>query len=299
MIVGINRNAMSIAVITAAALFLIILGIMLVMYRNSATKRKSTRMKGYKNTWLFHDFYIKVYNAFFTGKDPDELGVKMGIKVEEYYSNCRIAGTVPDVRRLIVYYIYGIILMTVFVLLGVFTNYSLSLIGFLLFIYFVYYEQMRTKSKADAARAEMAADLPRFLDILQSELQVGLPIEIAIQTITTRMDTLLSRELQRAITDSDMGASGWAEAMEQLAAKYDIETLSDFVSDTVTSYRKGISVADSVSRKTRDIRNTHLLNAKESATKKTNTMLLPIMIFQFLPMIIFVMIPVFMQLQEF
>lgn len=298
MFAGVNKDAMFIAVITGAAIFLVVLSLVLVTYSNTTKRKRSARLKSYQSTWLFHDFYKKVYNAFFGRKDPDELGVKIGIKVEDYYRNCRVAGVTPDTRRLVAYYVYGIVLMVVFVIVGMFTNYLMYALGFVFFIYFVYYEQMRVKSKADEARSQMADDLPRFLDILQSELEVGLPVEIAIQTIISRMDTLLAWELQMALSDSDLGASGWAEAMERMAEKYDIETLSDFVSDTVTSYRKGVSVAASVARKTTDIRKAHLLNAKETATKKTNTMLMPIMLFQFAPMIVFIMIPVFKQLQS-
>lgn len=93
-----------------------------------------------------------------------------------------------------------------------------------------------------------------------------------------------------------MGASGWQQAMEDVAARYDEETLSDFVLNVSTSYTKGVSIAATVSRKAEDIRETHVLAVKERAGKVTNTILLPMAIFQLMPMIVFLIIPILSEL---
>ena len=72
--------------------------------------------------------------------------------------------------------------------------------------------------------------------------------------------------------------------------------MSDFVLNVSTSYSKGISIADTVSRKANDIRNTNLLKAKERAGKVTNTILLPMALFQLMPMIVFLIIPIMSEL---
>ena len=76
-----------------------------------------------------------------------------------------------------------------------------------------------------------------------------------------------------------LGISGWNQAVENVAEKYDVETLNDFAMDISTSYKKGIPVVHSVARKTKEIRQTHLLTVKERASKATNTILMPIIFF--------------------
>ena len=51
-----------------------------------------------------------------------------------------------------------------------------------------------------------------------------------------------------------LGISGWNQAVENVAEKYDVETLNDFAMDISTSYKKGIPVVHSVARKTKEIR---------------------------------------------
>lgn len=145
-------------------------------------------------------------------------------------------------------------------------------------------------------KEQVAAELPRFLDILQTELIVGLPIETSIYIICEKFDSLISREFLEALNEMELGISGWQQALEKVAAKYDIETLSDFVLDVSTSYMKGVSITDSVVRKTKEVKETHLLNIKERAGKATNTMLIPMAIFQFIPLIVLIMFPTMIQI---
>lgn len=138
-------------------------------------------------------------------------------------------------------------------------------------------------------------ELPRFLDLLKPELEIGMPIETAVYMICEKFDSLLSEELLLSMQEMRLGVSGWNKAIENVAAKYDVETLNDFAMDISTSYRKGIPVVHSVERKTQEIRKTHLLTVKERATKATNTILIPTMLFQFLPMMAFIIFPIFQQ----
>ena len=168
--------------------------------------------------------------------------------------------------------------------------------GILGFFILVGYEQMTLNAKAESMKAQIADELPRFLDLLQAELQIGMPIENAMLVICEKFPALISTEFLRALSESQMGASGWQQAMEDVAARYDEETLSDFVLNVSTSYTKGVSIAATVSRKAEDIRETHVLAVKERAGKVTNTILLPMAIFQLMPMIVFLIIPILSEL---
>ena len=192
--------------------------------------------------------------------------------------------------------IYGLLLFPISIILSLTISSVFCFIGAIFFLLLVYREQQKIGKKAEEMRLQVSSELPRFLDLLQSELIVGMPIENAIYIIAEKFDSLLSREFLEAMNEMELGISGWQQAIEKVATKYGIETLSEFVLDVSTSYSKGVSIADTGVRKTKEIKETHLLNIKERAGKATNKLVLETTIFQIAPMIVYIMFPVMVTL---
>jgi len=289
-----QKQALFISLCMGAAILIFIIFLTAMQY--SKSNKHSVYGKNNPDDWLFHNFYLKVYSAFFGIKEPEDVAIKLGINIEKYYKNCQLTRTRPKAKRLIVNTIYGFAAFLVSILLSLLVSPVFAALGVFLFFYLVFFEQQRLNSKAEEMKEQVAAELPRFLDILQTELIVGLPIETSIYIICEKFDSLISREFLEALNEMELGISGWQQALEKVAAKYDIETLSDFVLDVSTSYMKGVSITDSVVRKTKEVKETHLLNIKERAGKTTNTMLIPMAIFQFIPLIVLIMFPTMIQI---
>lgn len=289
-----QKQALFISLCMGAAILIFIIFLTAMQY--SKSNKHSVYGKNNPDDWLFHNFYLKVYSAFFGIKEPEDVAIKLGINIEKYYKNCQLTRTRPNAKRLIVNTIYGFAAFLVSILLSLLVSPVFAALGVFLFFYLVFFEQQRLNSKAEEMKEQVAAELPRFLDILQTELIVGLPIETSIYIICEKFDSLISREFLEALNEMELGISGWQQALEKVAAKYDIETLSDFVLDVSTSYMKGVSITDSVVRKTKEVKETHLLNIKERAGKTTNTMLIPMAIFQFIPLIVLIMFPTMIQI---
>lgn len=289
-----QKQALFISLCMGAAILIFIIFLTAMQY--SKSNKHSVYGKNNPDDWLFHNFYLKVYSAFFGIKEPEDVSIKLGINIEKYYKNCQLTRTRPNAKRLIVNTIYGFAAFLVSILLSLLVSPVFAALGVFLFFYLVFFEQQRLNSKAEEMKEQVAAELPRFLDILQTELIVGLPIETSIYIICEKFDSLISREFLEALNEMELGISGWQQALEKVAAKYDIETLSDFVLDVSTSYMKGVSITDSVVRKTKEVKETHLLNIKERAGKTTNTMLIPMAIFQFIPLIVLIMFPTMIQI---
>lgn len=289
-----QKQALFISLCMGAAILIFIIFLTAMQY--SKSNKHSVYGKNNPDDWLFHNFYLKVYSAFFGIKEPEDVAIKLGINIEKYYKNCQLTRTRPNAKRLIVNTIYGFAAFLVSILLSLLVSPVFAALGVFLFFYLVFFEQQRLNSKAEKMKEQVAAELPRFLDILQTELIVGLPIETSIYIICEKFDSLISREFLEALNEMELGISGWQQALEKVAAKYDIETLSDFVLDVSTSYMKGVSITDSVVRKTKEVKETHLLNIKERAGKATNTMLIPMAIFQFIPLFVLIMFPTMIQI---
>lgn len=287
-----QADILTISILLGLMLFFFIIGISAVIYE----KENKGKRNHDPNDWLFYDFDHKMYSAIFGYMNPDTVAEKMGIKIEPYYQQCNLVRKEPDMKRLVIWHVYGITALIVFSVLAIFSSVYFMVVGIILFFFFCYGEQQLLKRKAEDMRTQVSGELPRFLDLLQAELQIGMPIENAMLVICEKFPALISTEFLRAVNEMQMGASGWQKAMESVAERYDEETLSDFVLNVSTSYAKGVSIADTVTRKAKDVRNTHLLSVKEKAGKVTNTILLPMALFQLMPMIVFLIIPIMSEL---
>lgn len=264
-----------------------------LIYRKIMRSRKLNRES--ENQSLFSDFHLVIYDAFFGQKAPEDVAEKFGINAEKYYHDCQTAGCKADLKKLIAKYIYGIILIVSGIISGILIN----IIPAILFsgngICIMLTEKSRISSRAEKKQNEIEQNIPDFLDLLKTELEVGVPVEIAVHNICEKKDDLLSREFFRTMKEMQLGASDWCSALEAMADRYNVDSLTEFVLETTTAYRNGTSIAGAVRRKSESIRKSYLLSVKEKAGKATNTVLLPMTLCQIIPMIIFLMIPTMLQ----
>ena len=242
---------------------------------------------------LAGDFCHILYRSIFGTKDPVDTVSRFGIDPERFSSDCAVVGMTADLKKLAIHYTAALVLLV----LGVIMLLTAGILpGFLCAgtaLIFMTLDKSAVSSKAKQMKAEIASELPNFLDLLRTELAVGVPVENAICDICEKKDSLLSREFIKAMNEMQMGASGWEDALESMADRYDVDTLTDFVFEVTTAYRNGTSITQAVTRKAEDIKQVHLLNIKERAGKTTNTILIPLTIFQIIPLIAFFLIPAF------
>ena len=285
-----RNQVIFISVLLGIAVFLFMIVFVAILYSNSM--KRTRYAKENPKDWLFYKFNDKLYGAFWGRKDEDEVAVKLGIKVENYYKNCELVRTTPNIRNVIVNYIYGIFFLFLFFIFAVMFNPLFAFLGFAAFYMLSIQPTESVRSKAKEMRIQIEEELPQFLDLLSAELDIGFPVDRAIEVLSMKYDCLLSREFLEALNDVKLGgAGGWQRAIERVASKYDVEILSDFVSDITIAFSKGISVAHSVKEKTKMIKQKHMYSIKERAGRTENTILIPIAILQFIPMLVYILIP--------
>ena len=292
-----RNQAIVVAILIGLSVFLAIILIAAFAYGRARKKTRSGQED--PDDWLFGHFSEKLYGALFPDQDPDEAAMFVGVKMERYYRSCALTKTAPNPKGLVMDYIYGILILAGCLILSLTVSFAFLFAGLSAFLYLAVYRQHALDARAEEMRSEMADELPRFLDLLQAELSVGLPIDNAIYILCTRMqDSLLAREFLEAMNTMKLGVSDWATALTSMSEKYDIDTLSDFVLNVTTAYRNGVNILDTVTRKTADIKQTHLLRVKEQAGKTTNSILLPITVFQLMPMIVYLIVPALSEIQN-
>lgn len=268
-------------------------------YAKQEADKKLKKEIGYKEEPLYKDLDVKIYDAFIH-KKPEIVARKIGINAEEYYKNCELIRKPANLKGLIAK--IGLSAMTVlwFAVVGLITkNWYVSIAGILIGLFLIVYLVKRPEEQAADVRAQIVAEMPRFLDMLQTALYINMPVEEAISITAKHLKgTLLADEFAKTVAEIQLGAFGWQTALENMSHKYEVDIFSDFVLDIVTAYDKGIPIYDVVARKNKEIKQTNLLTLKENASKLNSTIVIPIAIFKLLPLIVILCIPIIYQLRD-
>ena len=268
-------------------------------YTKQEADKKLKKEIGYKEEPLYKDLDFKIYDAFIH-KKPEIVARKIGINAEEYYKNCELIRKPANLKGLIAK--IGLSAMTVlwFTVVGLITkNWYVSIAGILIGLFLIVYLVKRPEEQAADVRAQIVAEMPRFLDMLQTALYINMPVEEAISITAKHLKgTLLADEFAKTVAEIQLGAFGWQTALENMSHKYEVDIFSDFVLDIVTAYDKGIPIYDVVARKNKEIKQTNLLTLKENASKLNSTIVIPIAIFKLLPLIVILCIPIIYQLRD-
>ena len=249
------------------------------------------------NEWLYSNFLEKLYDALLGNRDPAVLAKKLGLEYDKYMINCRVIDKVPNLKKETMLRIIGLIMFFGGTLLSlVFWSFIPVAIGMAAYLFCVTRITTAVKAAAETKKAQVLSDLPRFVDLLQAALEVGLPIDVAIAETANDIPGTISTDLKTSIAEMEIGAENWQSALEAIAHKYELDILSDFVLDIITAYNKGVSVTGAVARKAYEIKQSALLRAKEQTAKMSSTILVPIVIFKITPLLIIMMIPIIMQI---
>ena len=164
-----------------------------------------------------------------------------------------------------------------------------------MFLYFLLIYQAEykiTHQKAFKLRVQLDNEFPRFLDLLVSEISIGINIETALYLIGKKtQDTLIGKEVYMALKKTELGVTSWQHALSDIAIKYDIDTLADLSMNIIAAYERGLNITFAIQDMNKEIKQDYVLDIRERCGKLGNTILLPVAFFHFLPMIAFMMVP--------
>ena len=284
------------SLLIAAFVFLAVLCIALIVH---AKKMHGLRLKDPEEVWLFHNWSVILYDLFIKS-DPVVSGKKIGFDVPEYSHNCEIAGLKTNPKDVIMKKLLGYVCLLLFSVLGLFlANIYVILFALIVSVPLIFFPAQQASKAAKGKKFRMIEELPRFIDLFGTALMVNLPVEEAILTTAKSLpDSLLAKEFLKAIAETKLGIYDWQAALETMSRKYEVDVLSDFSLDLINSYNKGVPIADAVSRKSKDIKQSNLLTMKERATKLTSTILLPVLGFKVLPLLALLCIPIIQQIMN-
>lgn len=275
-----------------------LLTVLLFMAADLRARRKDTKRQS--RGALFDAWEEGVFDLFFRNRDPRAVAKSFGFDGDEYLASCDIARLIPNLKRVIMHKLIGLLLVVggtvaFFATKNYYVSAILLLTGMLLYEYRGRQARWLAKRKADSLQRE----LPRFADMLEMGLSINMPVEQAIMLTAKYMpESVLAEEFNDSIAEMQMGAKAWQEALKEIALKYNCEDFSDFVLSLVTAYEKGVSIAQTVHEKSRNMKQSTLLLVKERANRMNSTILFPIVIFKLLPLLVLMMLPIIIQLRN-
>jgi tight adherence protein C len=143
------------------------------------------------------------------------------------------------------------------------------------------------------AKAEMAEQVPVFFSIVQALVEAGMPIQAAVKQAARRFDGRLGRELARLEVEEKRCGS-WRKALEELAFRWEVDTLTAIALEINEAISKGVSVAPMLAvqveeqvRQQEDEASAHM--------NRLNVRLLPfVIVLMGVPLLYLVMGPAFM-----
>ena len=280
-----------IALVSAVSVFAItILGFVLAIRIQDSKKKEKTSAE-----WM-----ASIYKMLFGKRPAMEVAKKLGLDGEEYAKNCEILHRKNDIENVIVYKLIGLLLILAGLIIGIplkayVVLFVLIAIGFLLYEY----PTRNIKKKVKEKKIAIESELPRFVDMMQVALKIGIPVEQSIDITASYLPgTILAEEFKTAASEMNLGVSSWTDSLEKIARLYNIDDLTDFVLSLVIAYKKGVSILDTVASKAEDLRKANLFSARERANRMNSGILIPVAIFKLLPLIAIMAVPMVMQLKN-
>lgn len=93
------------------------------------------------------------------------------------------------------------------------------------------------------AKAEIRSQVPVFFSIVQSLVEAGMPLQAAVKQTAKRFDARLGHELARLETEEKRYGT-WRKALEELALRWDLDSLNAISMEINEAMSKGVSIAD-------------------------------------------------------
>lgn len=143
---------------------------------------------------------------------------------------------------------------------------------------------------------QIERDLPNFLDLLYSSCKTGHTITEAIKKVSTKYIGTVADEFNEAMVEFKGNGGDFKEAMENMMERNNIESLTNVLSDILISYEKGDEqIVDTIKEEAEAMREIVNTEIDEQANKKSTSLMLPMMLFFFAPLMLFLLLPLLSQ----
>lgn len=289
-----NISVMEISIITGVAVFFVFFAIITLI-----DDRKRKMAVAYDpDDWFLKHINDTVYDIVFGKMSPEKAAKSMGVDMVKYNNAVYVAGIDGRLKGIVICRLYALLLFLVATIILFFGGTYASLI-ILLFSCYLFMEPFNKIQKEAERRVQrIESELPRYVDLLETALQIQMPVEQAIIITAQKVPCELSREILMVMEQARLASASWTDAFETLSTKYNIQAFTDLIFNMVIASRKGVDIYEVVKKKSEDVKAAHLINLRDSAKKADAMVMMSIMGLKFLPIIVILLIPAILQMSS-
>lgn len=245
----------------------------------------------------------KIYGPYvrpYLSRNPDllqRLSRLLGLNQEQMAAKLVMAGMDKTVtaEEILSMKILATIGFVAFMLMALTLDSTFAVLGFLVYIIGAFMPSRLLDQKAAQKREQIEHELPDFLDLLKSVTESGQDLMTAITKVTARMRGPLADEFQKMMIENRTNGGNWKLAMENMAQRNDIESLTGVISDILIAVERGTPISQVLEKEAvtmRQLRNTRL---QEKAKAMTVKLLFPMILFCLFPLLVLMLGPLLMQ----
>ncbi len=166
----------------------------------------------------------------------------------------------------------------------------ITLVGFFL-------PQFQLSTKITKRQKEIRKAMPDALDLLTICVEAGLGFDAALNKVTEKWDTQLSKSFQRVIQEIQLGKLR-REALRDMAESIGITEMTSFVAAVIQSEQLGVSMAKVLRIQADQMRIKRRQLAEEEAHKAPIKMLIPMAFLIFPSLLIVLFVPAILTVMQ-
>lgn len=144
--------------------------------------------------------------------------------------------------------------------------------------------------KFEMRKKEILNVLPTTLRLLADATSTGHTIEDAIGRVKRKYKNTLSDEFDKVEKEASF-TNDWLLALEHMDERCDIIEITNLVSEIKITKQRGTSITDVLVNYAKKMDKESMIRMTETARKKTTTLLMPILLFLFAPLIALILLP--------
>lgn len=169
---------------------------------------------------------------------------------------------------------------------------DIMFIGFaaIFYIYYAILPEARLKSEYKKRKYDFQQKLPFFLDLVTHATEVGKSVEEACELAANRYPCIVSDEFKAAAKETEY-SNDWVQALLERSIFSGIDEFESVVSEIRTSKERGTPITEILKNLRDNISRDATITLEEHARQKSTTIIIPIFVMLFVPMIGLILLP--------
>jgi len=153
------------------------------------------------------------------------------------------------------------------------------------------------KSKIRKRQEEIIRTLPDIMDLIMVSVEAGLGFDAAMAKVVEKQKGVMAEEFNNVLQEIKVGKPR-RQALKDMAAKNNVEDLSNVIASLVQADQLGISMGSVLRNQANQIRQKRKQRAQEKAQKAPVKIMIPLVFFIFPSVFIVILGPAFLNIME-